>query len=105
MGSEFPTMSELAPNPDTSPRGRIDPVRFAVQGVLALYLLPVVLLVAAIGVISIAAGQSARLIAKAVGRLTPGQSRASLQSPQAHGRAIGSRPISGQRTRRTRIIR
>jgi hypothetical protein len=98
-------MPDLMSEPEGRLRGRIDPVRVAVQGVLALYLLPVILLVAAIGVTSIVVVRLAGLIVKAVSLVPLGQGRHSPQNLQPGGQTIGSTPIAGWRPKRSRVIR
>jgi hypothetical protein len=98
-------MPELMLEPEESLRGRIDPVRVVVQGVLALYLLPVVLLIAAIGITSIVVVRLAGLIVKTIGAVPLGQGRHLQRNLQPGGGMIGSGPITGWRPKRSRVIR
>ncbi len=105
MISEPPTIPGFLANDEPSQRHRIDPIRLVVQGTLALYLLPVVLLVAAIGVSSIVISRSVSWIATFVNILTPGPNQASRFTPRLEARVIGSRPIVRLKSKRSRVIR
>jgi hypothetical protein len=105
MVSENPTMVDLLPDPVTSPRDRLDPVRVAVQVALVLYLLPVILLVATIGVTAIVVGRLARMTAKAADTLKFGPDRHSLPGSRTDGTVIGTRPIARWKRKPSRVIR
>jgi hypothetical protein len=105
MVSENPAVVDLLPNPETSPRDRVDPVRVAVQVALAFYLLPVILLVASIGVTAIVVGRLARLTAKVADTLKFGPDRHSLPGSRTDGAVIGTRPIARWKRKPSRVIR
>ncbi len=69
--------------------GRVDPVRVVVQAALAVYLIPVVLVVCLIGVASIAIGASARL----AGRLVPRRGVGRATGPRLADVGRGSRVV------------
>jgi hypothetical protein len=78
-----------------------DRVAAAVQIVLALYLLPVLCLVAAIGLTSIALGALGRGLA----RLVPGIGRSARVGSARNPRRIGVRPIALKNPGRSRVAR
>jgi hypothetical protein len=99
MGSESPVLPGSRAESEAASRHRVDPVRYAVQATLVLYLLPVIILVAVIGFTAIVVGRLSSLVARA-SSLVVGP------TPQPDRRLIGSRPIlTRSKPRHTRIIR
>ncbi len=105
MVSEKPTMPGLSTDPAIVTGSQSDPVRVAVQVALVVYLLPVILLVAAIGVLAIAAGPLAKMASKVWAVLVPGNDRLVPRSFIYQERLIGSRPITQDKRKRSRAIR
>jgi hypothetical protein len=63
-----PATAGQVTDPETTPSVRADPIRVVVHAMLAIYLMPVILIVCLIGVASILAGRVARMIANSLGR-------------------------------------
>jgi hypothetical protein len=105
MTSEHPTILELPSEPKSVPPGRVDLVKIVVQGVLALYLLPVILLVAGIGVTSIVVAHTARLAARTAGLVVHVLPRRIRPGSAIEARVIGSQPIAVRKPRWSRVIR
>jgi hypothetical protein len=85
-----------------------DPVAYAVRVALVVYLSPVLLLVAAIGVTGMAAGQVVRLAGKLVGFARGRDSSAGARARAAltaRPPVIGVRPIMAVRRTRSRVTR
>jgi hypothetical protein len=68
--ADGPVTAGQAADPATIPSVGVDPVRVVVHGMLAIYLLPVILIVCLIGVTSILASKVARMAVKVGDRLT-----------------------------------
>jgi hypothetical protein len=96
MGSEQPSVPGLLSDLEPTGRPPIDPVRASVQIALVLYLMPVILLVAALGVTSIVVARMARGVARAAAWLKF-DPRPESRPEQ---RAIGFRPIAGRKRAR-----
>jgi hypothetical protein len=111
MGSEHPSLPGLLSDlelhgREPHDRNSIDPVRALFQITLAVYLLPVILLVAAIGVTSIVVTQAARWTARAASWLRLDLARPAKPATQSQRLAIGLRPIAGRKpSRRSRVSR
>jgi hypothetical protein len=86
-------------------RPEIDPIAHAVRVGLLIYLAPVLLLVAIIGVTGIAAGQVARLTRKIVGFARNHRGAIEGRDAAVPLAAIGVRPILAIRRNRSRVIR
>lgn len=99
MVSETPTMTGLLIEPETTSNGRL---ARTIQITLVIYLIPVIALVTAIGVLAIMAE---RLMAS----ITTAQSskpRPAIRTETAdHHRLIGSRPITTWKQPGSRVIR
>jgi hypothetical protein len=103
MGSEHPRLRS-----DREPTGRppIDLIGASVQIALLFYLMPVILLVAAIGVSSIVVARAVRGVRRAATRLKFDLDRLARPAPRPDRRAIGFRPITRpKKLRGSRIIR
>jgi hypothetical protein len=103
MGSEHPSLlSDL----ERTGRPPIDRVGAAIQIALLLYLMPVILLVAAIGVTSIVVVRAVGGVRRAAARLKFDLDRLARPGPRPDRRAIGFRPIvRPKKLRGSRIIR
>jgi hypothetical protein len=105
MMPENSTMPELSTDREPRPCGRVDPVAVAVQVALALYLLPVILLVVAIGATSILFGRLIGMTSRAARPLLLGAAEPIARDLPGASRVIGTRPVVGPKRKRYRVIR
>jgi hypothetical protein len=105
MVSEKPAISGLLTDQATAPEGQGDPLRVVVQVVLVLYLSPVILLVAAMGVTAILVDRLVKMASKVIAILPFGKDRSKRQGFVTRETRIGSRPIAGWTRKRSRVIR
>jgi hypothetical protein len=107
MVSENHSTLDPSTDPDLvgNPPGRVDPLRIAVHAAMAIYLLPVLLLVASIGLVAIVFEGMSRLAGKANAILSArnGSTSNAVLRPQAQ--VIGSRPVARTPRKPTRVIR
>jgi hypothetical protein len=66
--ADGPVAAGRATDPGRIRSVRVDPVRVVVHAMLAVYLMPVILIVCLIGVTSILASRAARMVASGLGR-------------------------------------
>jgi hypothetical protein len=109
MVPEDPTAPGLAlgvdPCPLENPTGRVDLVRYAVHAALAVYLLPVLMLVAVIGLVSIAVNRVASVLVKATRALARREGWPTYSRFRPQPQVIGTRPAGRAHRKRTRVIR
>jgi hypothetical protein len=105
MVSVDPTMPGRPAEPTTSFPSPVDPVRRAVHFALCFYLMPVILLVAAIGLIGIVVERLATSMKALVRAISPAKFGENRQGIAVKGRVIGVRPVSDWKRRRSRVIR
>jgi hypothetical protein len=86
-----PVPKAQAPDSEAIRQARADPVRIVVQATLALYLMPVVLVVCLIGGTSVLAGGAARLAGRLVGNLRHRKDRAPIAIARAKVGEMGTR--------------
>jgi hypothetical protein len=105
MVSVDPTMPGQPAEQTTSLPSPVDPVRRVVHLVLCLYLMPVILLVAAIGLIGIVVERLATGLRAFVRAIAPGKVGETRPGITVKDRVIGVRPVSVWNRRRSRVIR
>jgi hypothetical protein len=66
--ADGPVTAGRATDPGMAPSVRVDPVRVVVHAMLAIYLMPVILIVCLIGTTSMLAGRTTRIVVDKLGR-------------------------------------